>query len=44
MDAILAAVDFSTVSTWVGVAGLAAIGIAMAFKGIVLGKRGVKAV
>lgn len=42
MDAIFAAVDFSTVATWVGTAGVAIIGIAMAFKGIDLGKRGVK--
>lgn len=42
MDAILAAVDFASVATWVGVAGIAIIGIAMAFKGVDLGKRGVK--
>jgi hypothetical protein len=42
MDAILAGVDFAGVATWVGVAGLALIGIAMAFKGIDLGKRGVR--
>ncbi len=42
MAAILAAVDFTAVTTWVGVAGLAIIGIAMAFKGVDLGKRGVK--
>lgn len=41
MDAILEAVDFSGVATWVGVAGLAIVGIAMAFKGITLAKRGV---
>lgn len=42
MVAILAGVDFLGVTTWVGVAGLAIIGIAMAFKGIDLGKRGIK--
>lgn len=41
MADIFAAVDFSTVATWVGVAGVAIIGIRMAFKGIDLGKRGV---
>lgn len=43
MTGILAAVDFAGVTTWVGTAGVAIIGIAMAFKGIGLGKRGVKA-
>lgn len=42
MDAILGAVDFTSVATWVGTAGIAIIGIAMAFKGVDLGKRGVK--
>lgn len=42
MADIFAAVDFSTVATWVGSAGVAIIGIALAFKGIDLGKRGVK--
>lgn len=42
MTAILAGVDFAGVATWVGVAGLAIIGIAMAFKGIDLGKRGIR--
>lgn len=42
MAAILGAVDFASVATWVGTAGLAIIGIAMAFKGIDFGKRGVK--
>ena len=41
MAEIFAAVDFSTVATWVGTAGVAIIGIAMAFKGIGLGKRAV---
>lgn len=42
MTEIFAAVDFSSVATWVVTAGVAIIGIAMAFKGIDLGKRGVK--
>ena len=42
MTEIFAAVDFTSVATWVGTAGIAIIGIAMAFKGIDLGKRGVK--
>lgn len=42
MADIFAAVDFSTVATWVGSAGVSIIGIALAFKGIDLGKRGVK--
>ncbi len=41
MAEIFAAVDFATVATWVGVTGVAVIGIAMAFKAIGLGKRGV---
>ncbi|ATG21787.1 hypothetical protein CO705_17810 [Ralstonia pickettii] len=41
-DTISAAVDFSSVGTWVGVIGVAIIGIVMAFKAIDLGKRGVK--
>lgn len=41
MADIFAAVDFSTVATWVAAAGVAIIGIRMAFKGIDLGKRGV---
>lgn len=41
MDAIFTAVDFSTVATWVGGAGVTIIGIAMAFKAISLGKRAV---
>lgn len=41
MEAIFAAVDFGTVATWVGGAGVTIIGIAMAFKGISLGKRAV---
>jgi hypothetical protein len=42
MDDILAAVDFAGVATWVGVAGIAIIGITLAFKGVDLGKRGVR--
>lgn len=42
MTAILAAVDFAGVATWVGTAGVAIIGIAMAFKGVDLGKKGVQ--
>lgn len=42
MDAILAAVDLAGVAAWVIASGVLIIGIAMAFKGIDLGKRGVK--
>jgi hypothetical protein len=42
MADIFAAVDFSSVATWVALAGVAIIGINMAFKGIDLGKRGVR--
>ncbi|NNM80459.1 MAG: hypothetical protein HKM01_08410 [Gallionella sp.] len=42
MAQIFAAVDFTGIATWVGVAGIAVIGITMAFKGIDLGKRGVR--
>lgn len=42
MDAIFAAVDLATVATFVGATGVLVIGIAMAFKGIGLGKRAVK--
>ena len=42
MDAIFGAVDLSSALTFVGTAGLVIIGITMAFKGIDLGKRGVK--
>jgi hypothetical protein len=41
MTDILAGVDFAGVATWVGTAGLAIVGIAMAFKAIVIAKRGV---
>ncbi len=41
MAAIFSAVDFSTVATFVGGAGVLIIGIAMAYKGIGLGKRAV---
>lgn len=42
MADIFAAVDLSTVATFVGATGVIVIGITMAFKGIDLGKRGVK--
>lgn len=42
MADIFAAVDFTSVVAWVTVAGVAIIGISMAFKGIDLGKRGVR--
>ena len=42
MADIFASVDFSTVVTFVAATGVTVIGIAMAFKGIDLGKRGVK--
>jgi len=42
MTEIFAAVDLATVATWVGTTGVVIIGIAMAFKGIDLGKRGVR--
>jgi len=42
MTEIFAAVDLATVATWVGATGVVIIGIAMAFKGIDLGKRGVR--
>lgn len=42
MVEIFKAVDLTTVAASVVVIGVAVIGIAMAFKGIDLGKRGVK--
>lgn len=42
MADIFAAVDFSTVASFVTATGIAIIGIAMAFKGVDLGKRGVR--
>ncbi|MFH7043964.1 hypothetical protein ABT392_16830 [Paucibacter sp. JuS9] len=42
MEDILAAVDLAGVATFVGTAGVLIIGIAMAFKGIGLGKRAVR--
>lgn len=42
LEAILAAFDLSTINGWLTTAGVAIIGIAMGFKGIDLGKRGVK--
>jgi len=41
MADIFAAVDLSTVATFVAATGVVVIGIAMAFKGISLGKRGI---
>jgi len=42
MQLIFDAVDLTSVATWVAATGVLIIGIAMAFKGIDLGKRGVK--
>jgi len=42
MGDIFAAVDLTTVTAFVVATGVLVIGIAMAFKGIDLGKRGVK--
>jgi len=42
MADIFAAVDLSSVATFVGVAGVAIVGIALAYKGIMLAKRAVK--
>lgn len=42
MTEIFAAVDFSTVATAVVGIGVVVMGVAMAFKAIDLGKRGVK--
>lgn len=42
MADIFAAVDLTTVSAFVVATGVLVIGIAMAYKGIDLGKRGVK--
>lgn len=44
MADIFAAVDISTVATWAGGLGVLIIGVAMIFKGVDLGKRGVKKV
>ena len=41
MAEVFAAVDLTTVATWVGATGVLVIGIALAFKAIGLGKRGV---
>lgn len=40
-DTITAGVDFSAVGTWVGVIGLAIVGICLGFKAIDLAKRGI---
>ncbi|HWP19270.1 MAG TPA: hypothetical protein VNO84_09080 [Burkholderiaceae bacterium] len=42
MEAVFGAVDLGTVASWVGGVGVAIIGIALAFKAVDLGKRGVK--
>jgi len=42
MADIFTAVDLTAVATWVTATGVLIIGITMAFKGIDLGKRGVK--
>lgn len=42
MADIFAAVDFTTVTAFVAATGVIVIGIAMAFKGVGLGKRAVK--
>lgn len=42
MTEIFAAVDLGEVAAWVVATGVLIIGITMAFKGIDLGKRGVK--
>jgi hypothetical protein len=42
MADIFAAVDLTSVATFVAATGVIVIGITMAFKGIDLGKRGVK--
>lgn len=42
MEEILAAVDLSSVLTFAGAAGVVVIGIALAFKGMDLGKRAVR--
>lgn len=41
MDAILAAVDLSSVATFVGAAGVVIVAISLGFKGISLAKRAV---
>ena len=41
MAEIFAAVDLTSVATWVSATGVLVVGIAMAFKGIDLSKRGV---
>ena len=41
MTDIFAAVDLSSVATWVAATGVVIIGIVLGFKAITLGKRGV---
>lgn len=43
MAAIFTAVDISTVATFVSATGVLVIGVALAFKGIALGKRAIRA-
>ena len=43
-NAVLDSVDFTEVAAWVGTVGVVIVGIAMAFKGIALGKRAVSKV
>ena len=42
MAAIFAAVDLTSVATWVAATGVLVVGIALGFKGIDLSKRGIK--
>ncbi len=42
MTEIFGAVDMTAVAAWVGATGVLIMGITMAFKGIDLGKRGIK--
>jgi hypothetical protein len=42
MAAIFTAVDLSTVATFVGATGVLIVGIALAFKGVDLSKRGIR--
>lgn len=41
MEAIFAAVDVSGIATFVGATGVLIVGVALAFKGIGLGKRAI---
>lgn len=44
MASILAAVDITSVATFVGATGVLVVGVALAFKGITLGKRAINKV